>query len=104
MDALLVPQTLHVWHIVTYIDLSKPPLGRVQGTMYGSVWVLQAEFASIDIDMEDADLIYALKSIVMAVKPWIPRGQEGSFTDEISTEHPVFQPLVSACLGTVVAK
>ncbi|CAK9105730.1 unnamed protein product [Durusdinium trenchii] len=64
----------------------------------------EAEFASIDIDMEDADLIYALKSIVMAVKPWIPRGQEGSFTDEISTEHPVFQPLVSACLGTVVAK
>eukprot|EP00438_Fugacium_kawagutii_P025373 Skav203193 [mRNA] locus=scaffold3430:36385:36801:+ [translate_table: standard] len=64
--------------------------------------IFQAEFVSVDIQ-SDA-LISDLKSMVMALKPWIPPGAEGSFTDDISTDHALFQPLVLACLGQSVAR
>ena len=59
--------------------------------------IFQAQFPSIDV--QNADLISGLKSIVMSVKPWIPQGDLGSFTEEISTDHPLFRPFIMACLG-----
>lgn len=62
--------------------------------------IFQAQFPSIDVN---GDLISGLKSIVMSVKPWIPKGEVGSFTEEISTDHPLFRPFIMACLGQSVA-
>lgn len=64
--------------------------------------IFQAQFPTIDV--ENGDLISGLKTIVMSVKPWIPKDEAGSFTDEISTDHPLFRPFIMTCLGQSIAK